>query len=178
VFSVRQEQMPKKRRFDELMEAVTFAEAGELDTARSIASELFEDQAWRGERILAVSGARGFPRRMVDDALGMAERLGFGIVAVTVAPALAKLLARLSRARASRGRLTPDAFRERATERGVPFVHAVRSGDPEKVVAEVSRRCRRIAFLLIDPGLAARKRFSGVDVPIYYVAEARERRRA
>jgi hypothetical protein len=161
--------MSRKKRIDDLMEAITFAEAGEIDTARDIASELFPDQAALGERILAVSGARGFPRRMVEDALSMAQRLGYGIVALTVSPAVAKLLARLERRRDGAGRLGPDAFRARAAELGVPFVHTVRGGDPEKAVADVARRFRRVAFLLVDPALAEKQRFARVDVPIFYV---------
>jgi hypothetical protein len=109
---------------------------------------------------------------MVEDSVSMAERLGYGIVALTVSPRVAKLLARFEGRRARESRIGPDAYRARAAERGVPFVHAARGGDPEKAVADVSRRFRRIAFLLVDPGLAAKQRFSRVDVPIFYLAEA------
>ncbi len=159
--------MSRKKRIDDLMEAITFAEAGELDTAREIASELFPDPA-AGERILAVAGARGFPRRMVEDSLGMAQRLGYGIVALTVSPAMAKLLAKLDGRRGG-DRLGPDDYRARAVELGVPFAHATRGGDPDKAVADVARHFRRIAFLLVDPALAAKQRFARVDVPIFYV---------
>ncbi len=159
--------MSRKKRIDELMEAVTFAEAGELDHARDIASELFPVPSAEGARILAVAGARGFPRRMVEDSLSMAQRLGFGIVALTVSPVLAKLLARFDGRRGDR--LGPDAYRARAAALGVPFVHAARGGDPEQAVAQVSRSYRRIAFLLVDPALAAKQRFARVDVPIYVV---------
>jgi hypothetical protein len=151
------------------MEAITFAEAGEIDTARDIATELFPDQAVQSERILAVSGARGFSKRMVEDSLSMAQRLGYGIVALTVSPAVAKLLARLDRKRIGSDRLGPDAFRARAAAAGVPFMHAARGGDAEKAVADVARRFRRIAFLLVDPALAEKQRFARVDVPIFYV---------
>lgn len=160
--------MSRKKRIDDLMEAITFAEAGELDTARDIASELFPDPSAAGERILAVAGARGFPRRMVEDSLSMAQRLGYGIVALTVSPPMAKLFARLDGRRGGE-RLGADDYRARATELGIPFVHAARGGDPEKAVAQVTRSYRRIAFLLVDPALAAKQRFARVDVPIFYV---------
>jgi len=163
--------MSRKKRIDDLMEAITFAEAGELDTARGIAREIFPEPA-AGERILAVSGARGFSRRMVEDSISMAQRLGYGIVALTVSPAMAKLLARLDGRRARGTWLDVDAYRARAAESGIPFTHAARGGDPEKAVAEVSRRFRRIAFLLVDPGLTAKQRFTRVDVPIFYLADA------
>jgi hypothetical protein len=163
--------MSRKKRIDDLMEAITFAEAGELDTAQDIAAELFPDQAAAGEQILVVSGARGFSRRMIEDSISMAQRLGYGIVALTAAPAVAKLLARLEgrRGRAG-GWLGPDAFRARAAECGVRFTHTARGGDPEQAVADVSRRFRRLAFLLVDPALVAKRRFSRVDVPIFYLA--------
>ena len=158
------------------MEAVTFAEAGELDTARALASAVFEEKAELGERILAVAGARGFPRGMVEDSLGMAQRLGFGLVALTVAPRLARLLARLGRRSIGSGaRLTADEFRARAAALGVPFVHASRTGDPDEIVSVVSRKFRRIAFLVVEPGLATRGHLSRVDVPIYVFAGARKR---
>jgi hypothetical protein len=164
----------KKRKLDDLWEAVTFAEAGETETARRIATELFPDDAAgrRGERILAVSGAPGFSRRMIEDSVGMAERLDYGLVALSVPSAIARLVANLgARNRRPDGWFPAEVFRARAAERGIPFVHAVRGGDLEKAVAEARRRFRRIAFLLIEPDLAPKARFTGVNVPIFYLAD-------
>lgn len=170
--------MSSKKKFDDLMEAVTFAEVGEIDTARRIAVRIFpEAGAMRGERILAVSKAPEFSRAMVEHALGMAERLDFGLVALSVPPALARFVARLKGERPGRagtGRrrgLSPEAFRDRAAERGIPFAHAVGTGDPEKAVAEVRRRFRRIAFLLLEPDLSPRSRFAALNLPVFYLDE-------
>jgi len=165
--------MSGKKRFDDLWEAVAFAEAGEMEVARRIAGEVFPDEAAagrQGERILAVSGASGFSRRMIENSLGMAERLDFGLIALSVPSAIARLVARLGARRPEPGGwFPPEVFRARAAERGIPFVHAVRSGNPEKAVAEARRRFRRIAFLLIEPDLAPRARFAGVNIPIFFL---------
>ena len=164
--------MSRKQRLDDLWEAVTFAEAGETEVARRIAAEVFPVEAGRvGQRILAVSGAVGLSQRMVEDSLGMAERLDFGLVALSVPSAVARLVARLGAGRERGDRLPPEAFGARAAERGIPFVHAVRSGDLERAVAETRRRFRRIAFLLIEPELAPRARLAGVNVPIFCLTE-------
>jgi len=163
--------MSRKKKLDELMEAIAFAEVGELDTARGIATELFrEETAPPAERILAVSRASGFSQRMVEHSVGMAERMGYGLVALTVPPAVARFVVRLRR-RAEEGWLPPEVFRARAAERGVPFVHAVGRGDPEKAAVAVTRRFRRIAFLLVEPDLAPRARFTGLAVPVFYLDE-------
>jgi len=170
--------MSRKKKLDDLMEAITFAEVGEIDTARGIASRIFPDeQALQGERILAVSNAPEFSSRMVEHAIAMAERLDYGLVALTVPPALARLVARLRRRTASstggKGAwLPPEAFRARALERGIPFVHAVGSGDPEKAVAAARRRFRRIAFLLLEPDLKSKAAFSAVNLPIFTLDDA------
>lgn len=165
--------MSGKKRLDDLWEAVAFAEAGEVDVARRIATEVFPGEAAagrQGERILAVSGASGFSRRMIDHSLAMAERLDYGLVALSVPSAIARLVAKLGgRGRDPRGWFPAEVFRARAAERGIPFVHAVRSGDPGKAVTEARRRFRRIAFLLIEPDLAPRARFAGVNVPIFFL---------
>lgn len=164
--------MTRKRKLDELMEAVTFAEVGETDTARGIAEEIFPEAAARHrERILAVSAAEGFSRRMVDHSIAMAERMGYGLVALSVPPGLARLAALLRPRRREGGVLPPAEFRARAAERGVPFVHATRSGDPERAVTEMTRRFRRIAFLLLEPGVAPKARFGGVRLPIFTLDE-------
>lgn len=164
--------MSRKKKLDELWEAVTFAEAGELDAARRIAAEVFPDEAAAGrqaERILTVSGTTGFSRTMIEKSLGMAERLEFGLVALSVPSAIARLAVRLGAGRDPGDRLSPEVFQARAAERGISFVHALRSGDPEKAVAEARRRFRRIAFLLVEPDLAPRARFVGVNVPIFFL---------
>jgi hypothetical protein len=162
-----------RKTLDDLMEAVAFAEAGETETARKIASELFPDaRAREGERILSVSGASGFSDKMIEQAVAMAERLAFGLVALSVPPAMARLANVLrGGGREARRRRSVDAFRALAAERRVPFAQAVRGGDPEKAVAEVRRRFRRIAFLLIEPEVAPRARFATLNIPVFYLDE-------
>ncbi len=171
--------MSGKKTFDDLMEAIAFAEAGELESARKIASDLFPGDTRagrRGERILAVSGASGFSRRMIEDSVDMADRLDYGLVALSVVPALAKLVAKLGsraiRAREESSLASAEAFRARAAERGIPFVHTVRSCGPARAVVEVRRSFRRIAFLVVQPDLTPRARFTGLNVPIVYLVDA------
>lgn len=164
----------KKNLFDELMEAVTFAEAGELGTAQAIASEIFSEASQGGRgRILAVSRGPGFTEAMIEKALGLASRLDCGLVALSVPPSGTRLagLLRRHRNRDAPSECSADVFRARAAERRVPFAHAVQPGDPEEVVAEVSRRLRRVAFLLIDAAQLPKARFVSVHVPIFSVAD-------
>lgn len=162
--------MPRKSKFDDLMEAITFAEAGETETASRIAADVFPDAAGR---ILAVGGRSGFSRGMIEDGISLAERLEFGIVALTVSPMLSRVVAKLGgHSRAGRVERSAETFRARAAERGVPFVHAVRRGDPKRAVADAQRTFRRIAFLLIEQELAPDVRLASVNVPIFYLADA------
>lgn len=162
--------MRKKKRLDDLMEAVTFAEVGEIDTARTIAARVFPDEgAAQGERILAVSRGAGFSRRMIDHAVAMAERLRFGLVALSAPSAFARLFAGIRGAKAPW--LPAEAFRASASERGIPFAHAAGSGRPERAVAAVRKRFRRIAFVLVDAAGRPEGRLSGQDLPVFYLDE-------
>lgn len=161
--------MPRKSKFDDLMEAITFAEAGETETASRIAADVFPDAAGR---ILAVGGRSGFSQGMIEDGISLAERLEFGIVALTVSPMLSRVVAKLGGRRAGGVEGSAERFRARAAERGVPFVHAVRRGDPDRAVADAQRTFRRIAFLLIEQELAPNVKLASVYVPIFYLADA------
>jgi len=166
--------MSGKRLFDDLMEAVAFAEAGETGAAGRIASRALRDRGAeepQGGRILAVSAAPGFSPRMVEGAVGMAERLRCGLVALSVPAALSRLAGRLGALAPERAAwLSADAFAARAAARGIPFVHSAEQGDPEEAVADVRRRFRRIAFLVIEPELTPRARFAAVSIPIFSLA--------
>ncbi len=163
--------MARKKRFDDLMEAITFAEAGDVDEARRIARDVFPDAAAvrRREQILAVSAGERFSEEMIENSLGTAARLEYAVVALSVVPGLASVVARFA-GRREKGIWVPaEAFGARAAECGIPFVHAVRSGDPEKAVEQIQRSFRRVAFLLVQSELTERARFSAVNVPIFTV---------
>jgi hypothetical protein len=166
--------MSGKRLFDELMEAVAFAEAGETGAAGRIASRALRDRSAGeppGGRILAVSAASVFSPRMVEGAVGMAERLRCGLVALTLPAALSRLTGRLGpRAPERSAWLSAEAFAARAAARGIPFVHAAQDCAPEEAVADARRRFRRIAFLVIDPALTPPARFATVSIPVLSLA--------
>jgi hypothetical protein len=160
------------KRFDDLMEAVTFAQAGEMDDAQRIARDVFPDGAAirRLEQILAVSAGKRFSEEMIERSLGVAARLQYALVALSVLPGSAQHVARVGGRRRDGGIWVPaELFGARAAEQGVPFVHAVRGGDAEKAVADIQRRFRRVAFLLVESELTERARFSAVNVPIFTV---------
>jgi hypothetical protein len=166
--------MSGKRLFDELMEAVAFAEAGETGAAGRIASRVLRDRGAEepeGGRILAVSGAPGFSWRMVEGSVGMAERLRCGLVALSAPPALARVAGRLGvRGPEGGAWLSAEDFGARAAARGIPFVHAVQDRDAEEAVAAARKRFRRIAFLVIDPDLTPRARFAALSIPVFSLA--------
>ena len=161
--------MSRKNLFAELMEAVAFAEAGETEAAQRIAVELFPSDAGQKGRVVALSRTAGFSRRMIEKSLGVAERLDYGLVALSVPPAT-KLMALLEGRRSQEWR-TADDFRAEAQKRGVPFLHTVHPGDPEEGVAWVCQRVRRIAFLLIEPTQLPKVHFASISVPIFSVTD-------
>jgi hypothetical protein len=166
--------MSRKKTLQDLMEAVSFAEAGEVETAGRLATEIFPQGSARGqqpERIIALSGASGFSEAMVERSLGIAERLGYGLIALSSAPATSRWAAMRRRPSSSRtDRASVDAFRARALQRQIPFVHATGQGDPIAAVAQVRQQFRRIAFLLMETDLEPRSRFAALDIPIFCLA--------
>lgn len=166
--------MARKKSLQDLMEAVTFAEAGESETAGKIALEIFpsEPESPQAERIVALSGAPGFSPVLIEKSLGIAERLGYGLIALSAPPALARWASVLRPRKPSKGdRLSVEEFQARALERRVPFVHAVQSGDPPAAVARLRRQFRRIAFLLIEADLAPKSRFAALSIPIFSLTD-------
>jgi hypothetical protein len=161
--------MSRKSKLDDLMEAVTFAEAGETETARRIAQDVFPDAPRVREQILSVSGAQGFSQRMIEHCLAIAARLQYGLIALTVPPGVVPLAVRLGMRGRGRAWASADAFRARAEQRGIPFVHTVGRGAPEQAVVEARKRFRRIAFLVVEPDLAPESHLARLDLPIFYV---------
>lgn len=162
---------PKKSLFDDLMEAVTFAEAGEAEHARELAAEAFGLD--RAGHILAISPAPRFSTELVEAALGVAERLRYGLVALSVPPGARGLVTLLGGRHqgAPTEWCSPEEFRDRAARRGIPLLLAARSGAPEEAAAELSRRVRRIAFLLVDPRQLQADRFDALGLPVFALGD-------
>ena len=76
---------PRKRsiiaeRFHKTMEAITFAEAGETETAR----EILRNYEREVPKVLVVSDGKGFSSAVTEYALGFVERMNYEIVALII----------------------------------------------------------------------------------------------
>jgi len=143
-------------KFDSYMEAITFAEAGLHDTAR----ELVATEEMEKAKVLVVSNDDTFSKPVIDYAVGLAERMGYEILALNVnnpPPA------NFSKVLGSQGdRLLYEAFKSKCEEgvatfrtpcqeKGIDFTHLVKLGDVDRCMKEVHEEVRRVDFVITEP---------------------------
>ena len=122
-------------RMDRYAEAVTFAEAGQLDTAREVIREVVQERP----KILVLGPEGLFSRPVVDYAVGFAKRTGYEIVALSCVS--------VSGAVGGGG----DALIRRAAEEEVPCRHVVKYGASDQCIREVHDEIRRVEFVITEP---------------------------
>jgi hypothetical protein len=129
-------------------EAAGLAEAGEGGIARELLGEFHAEH--RKILVLAEDGA--VPEAMVAYSVGLAERLGFDLVLLSVLP------------RQRRGQRAEDQAREaaaplrgEAARRGVCFAQLVRRGPCDEELNAVSLELRRVEFVITRRPEAERK---------------------
>jgi len=137
---------------DKMSEAVTFAEAGEQEYAR----ELIGKKETKRQKILVVGGDDGFSETLMNYAVGMAGRMNYEIVALSVIPVGKRILNLLNEKKVAAELKTQthqmaEAFRAKAEGKKIPFTHIVKFGPFDRVVKETHKEVKRIAFVLAEP---------------------------
>ncbi len=110
----------------------------------------------RSHALLVVGNEERFSDRLIDYALEMAERMSFRLVALSPAPFPESILdqdplpARVSEFEQS-ARENAETFARAADEKGIPFEHVIRYGEPDAVPEQVAKEYGNVEFVVSEP---------------------------
>lgn len=120
-------------------EAMTLAEAGEGDAARQILGEFHAEH----RKILVLGEGGVVPEAMVSYSVGLAERLGFDLVLLSVLPK-----GRRSERTEAQALDSARPMLAEAARRGVACAQLIRRGASDEVLNAVSLELRRVEFVI------------------------------
>lgn len=139
-------------------------------TGDGIACKPLREQPW----IMAVTRNGHMSEHVMEYALNVAHRLGYGILAVHVDTM--PLFNRERRARlfaAAMGESTA-LFREKAAMMGVAVEHLAETGKIAAIVGRLCRAKRRIEFVVIDKGVRLEEILRQSPVPVFPVINCQQ----
>jgi hypothetical protein len=159
----------KKESFAEkTMEAITFAEAGEHEHAKAI----MKREPVSKEKLLVVGSEEGFSERLVSHSIKMAKRLGYEIEALNVIPVGMRIFSVLQDKVKDELKLKTEkdaaTFNTKATELKIRFTHAVKFGNRDKIIREISRECEETLFIVTEPEHVSDE--VNAAIPVYCIA--------
>jgi len=158
-------------KFDSYAEAITFAEAGLHETAR----ELMAAEEVEKAKVLVVGNGDSFGNPVVDYTVGLAERMGYEIIALNVNPPPAhfskvlgshgdRLLYEAFKSKCEQG---VAAFRAASQDKGIALTHLVKLGDVDECVKEVHQQVRRVEFVITEPESYPEPEHGRVAIPVF-----------
>jgi CheY-like chemotaxis protein len=106
--------------------------------------------------LLVVGNEDRFSDRLIDYALEMAERMSYRLVALSPAPFPESILnrdpmpERVSDFEQS-ARQNAEKFAKAAKEKGIPFEHVIRYGQPDAVAEQVAKEYGNVEFVVSEP---------------------------
>lgn len=147
--------------------AVAFAEAGEHDTARSML-----DKSTGSKTVLVIGREDSFSELLTEYSLGMAQRLGFEILAlnVTDAPLAVAAAKREEAAELFRHKSNENvsALRAQAAEKGISFAHLVEIGSQDAVVEKLHAKYPGMRYVLTEPDPEVAQNLQGrIEIPVF-----------
>jgi len=164
------------RSHDTAMEAITFAEAGEHQHAQEVLKAARIEKEMEKEKILVVGYEEGFSEKLINYALGMAERMNYDIAALNVIPVGKRLFSSLQdRIKDELKTKTENgaaAFRARASEKNILFSHTVKFGDIDRTINDLSREYKRVTFILTEPEHLSDEAATNASIPVFCLSEA------
>ena len=156
---------------DRYTEAITFAEAGLQDYAQELITEEKNEKA----KVLVVGNEERFSRRVLDYTVGLAERMGYEIIALNVSPFAeqsSKLLGSYSEKLQEQFRAKCEEWattlRRTCEEKDIPLTHLVKFGDVDHCIKEVHEEMRRVEFVITEPESCSED--GKVAIPVFCVA--------
>jgi len=142
-------------RMDHCQEAITFAEAGQIDHAQQMVHE--REQHRSPGKLLVVGRESIFNKEVIDYALDMAQRLSYEILALNTAPLTCDTFNLLPAERRKVCQefktLTEEnikQFQQEAQKRAISFVHVIKFSEKEQALAEITREFSDIEFVVSD----------------------------
>ncbi len=144
-------------RFADYAEALALAEAGE----QALAGGVIRRGGSGRKRILIVGRGHSFSPRLAEYALGLAQRLEYGLVFLNVgdpgaAASTPQMNAYLRDGFVRRSGEEVRPWLLLATGRGLEAGHVVRFGDTAREVEGLCRDLHRVELILSDPGEGAK----------------------
>jgi hypothetical protein len=140
-------------------EALSMAEAGELNSAQEIVGEFHAEH----RKILVLAERDGVPEAMVSYSVNLAERLGFDLVLLSVDDN-ARPASRVPSLFEERASAAGQPLLAEAARRGVSCAHILRQGARDEVLNTVSVDLRRVEFV-ITRRPEAERRHAALTVP-------------
>ena len=142
-------------RMDHCQEAITFAEAGQIDHAQQMVHE--REQHRSPGKLLVVGRESIFNKEVIDYALDMAQRLSYEILALNTAPLSCETFSLLPTERSKVCQefrtLTEKNirhFQQEAQKRAIPFKHVIKFSEKDQALAEITREFSDIEFVVSD----------------------------
>ncbi|MBW2090812.1 MAG: hypothetical protein JRI34_01645 [Deltaproteobacteria bacterium] len=139
---------------DRLTEAVTYAEAGVPEQAIST----LKREAQEPSKILVVGRGYTFSRELKDYAIGLANRLGYEIVAVNSRdtsidslPFHAPFRDRLRQDFITRAKEAAAEFEAQAKAAGIGFTHVIKFGEGVDIIRELHREFKKLEYVVTEP---------------------------
>jgi len=156
--------------YDAKMEAMALAEAG--------AHELAHDTIVLGQmeppKILVVGNEDTFTEPVLNYTIGLAERLGYEIVAMNVNTVMGhsgKFLSPFRKhLREEFEKRSAEAFsvlQEKLKDKGIRCEHVIKYGDFSKAVEDLHHEMKRIEFVVTEPEAHPERSETEVTIPVF-----------
>ena len=142
------------KKSDELQEKITFSEANVHD--HQVSEPLTCSLQQHKNLVVACHDSR-FSSDMMDYAIEMADRMGFGIIAINAANLTHDMTEFFSTTQEKlfedfkeTSQQTIEPFRAKALDAGLEFAHTVKFSDIDNAIKEVSKECKNIDFIITE----------------------------
>lgn len=152
------------------MEAIAMAEAG----AQELARETIVHAKMERAKILVVGKEDIFTEPVLDYAVGLAERLGYDIVAMNVNTVMGhsgKFLSPFKKNLRDEFEKRADeafsALQQKASSRNIHCEHVIKYGDFSKAVEELHHERKRIEFVVTEPEAHPEHGETEVTIPVF-----------